>query len=102
MRDEGQPEAYMGGVAGEAEESGRLETPAKPAPLKDVKFGATRRSIAGTAKWTEDAGQLADSSPARLKEREEGATRRRVAGPVGRCRSRGNSEPHQKAERDDA
>jgi hypothetical protein len=102
MQGEGQPEAYIAGAAGGTEESGRLETSVKPAPLKDAKFGATRRSIAGTAKWTEDAGRLVDSSPARLKEREEGATWKRVAGPVGRCRSRGNSEPHREAERDDA
>jgi hypothetical protein len=51
---------------GRREEAGRPGESLKPATLKDAKFGATRRSIAGTAKG-----------------RGSGATRGRVAGAAG-------------------
>jgi hypothetical protein len=54
------------------------------------------------SQWTEDSGRPEDSSPVRQMGAEYGATRKRRPGQAGRCRMRGDSQPHQKAERDDA
>jgi len=80
--------------------------PSPPAPLKDARFGATRKSIAGTAERTYTAGQPVNTSPDLPRDAFEGKLRKgqtedaRSAQPedVG---PRGNPDPHRKAGRDD-
>jgi len=93
MQNSGQPGDSSQAIP-PSEEPGQLGV-SSTVPLKDARFEATRKSVSGTAEWTEDSGQLEDSSPARPKDAGYGATRRRVVGLAGSCRVRGNSDPHQ-------
>jgi hypothetical protein len=70
MQDEGKPEACIESVArGEVRKTGRPGESPKPATRKDAKFGATRKSIAGTAKGLRKRGNLWNRSPGAAKER---------------------------------
>jgi hypothetical protein len=80
---------------GRSETSGRLEE-SPSVPLKDAKFGATRKSIAGTAgrcrrrgnsqphrrrdRRSETSGRPGDSPTVPLKDAKFGATRKSIAG----------------------
>jgi hypothetical protein len=114
MRDLGRPKASS--EAGR-EERGRGATRgfARPAPLKDARFGETRRSIADIAGRCRTRG---DSRPHRKAAREKrrcGATRRfawpaplkdarfeetrrSIAGTARRCGMRGNLQPNRIAD----
>src|SRR5208337_1737099 len=73
----------------------QLETPL-PARPEDAGFGATR-SLIGKRHWkSEDSGQPGASVSMLLKDARFEATRMSIAGTAGRCRERGNPEPHRK------
>jgi len=94
----GNPSSVSEGTAGGREETGQPAESPKPVALEDAKFGATRRSIAGTAKGrgsgatrgivarrgqrVRGTGQPGDARLAKPQDAGEGATR----------------SPHQKAE----
>jgi len=87
----GNPSSVSEGTAGGREETGQPAESPKPVALEDAKFGATRRSIAGTAKGrgsgatrgivarrgqrVRGTGQPGDARLAKPQDAGEGATR---------------------------
>jgi hypothetical protein len=81
--------------------SGKPEDPLSAAP-GDRRLGGNPEIHPWRRRKMQEPGQLGASSPGQPKERGFGVPRRLTLGTVGRCRMRGNSEPHLKPERDDA
>jgi hypothetical protein len=106
MQEPGQPGDGINRHNRKAELRRQLQARA-PGVLKDARFGATRRSIAGKAGRCRSRGDPGDASGGvtegrsgqpglhmRERQRIRGeATRHSVAGRTRRCRMRGNSQP---------
>jgi len=99
----GNPSSTSRALQEEAGATGATRNPAETSTAEgDTKFGATRMESAGTAEGPEPRGNLRIRTPAQQKGSGYGATRSRNPGGAGRCRRRGDPQPHQQAERDDA
>jgi hypothetical protein len=111
VQDSGQPEdaraakpegARFGATRRSIHRRRRSEASGQPgdspsAEPEDAGFGATRNFIRRRHWRSMDPGQPGYLSPMPLKDASQEATRDSVAGEAGRCRIRGNPEPHRKA-----
>src|SRR5208282_6824692 len=68
-RTKGNRKPVSNALQGEVRKTGRPGESRKPAARNDAKFGATRKSIAGTAKGLRKRGNSRNRSPGAAKER---------------------------------